>query len=123
MDKLFFCFPDPHFKRSKHKSRIITPALLTQYAYVLKPGGKLYHITDVEDLHLWMYKHCDEHKLFEKVEDEERDPCVDVMVNETEEGKKVEREGRDKFWTVWRRIEDPIERRIREMSRLKMNGS
>ena len=43
-----------------------------------------------------------------------------VMVNETEEGKKVAREGREKYWTVWRRIEDPIERRIREMT---MNGT
>src|SRR5271169_3600624 len=120
---MFFCFPDPHFKRSKHKSRIITPALLSQYAYVLKPGGKLYHITDVEDLHSWMYEHCDEHRLFEKVEDEEGDPCVEVMVNETEEGKKVAREGRDKYWTVWRRIEDPVEQRIREMNRSKENGS
>ena len=119
---MFFCFPDPHFKRSKHKSRIITPALLSQYAYVLKPGGKLYHITDVEDLHLWMHKHCDEHALFEKVEEaeEKEDPCVGTIVNETEEGKKVAREGREKYWTVWRRIEDPIERRIREMT---VNGS
>ena len=120
---MFFCFPDPHFKRSKHKSRIITPALLTQYAYVLKPGGKLYHITDVEDLHLWMYQHCNEHKLFEKVEDAETDPCVQVMLNETEEGKKVAREGRNKWWTVWRRIEDPVERRIREAVTTETNGS
>src|SRR5271154_7066619 len=120
---MFFCFPDPHFKRSKHKSRIITPALLTQYAYVLKPGGKLYHITDVEDLHLWMYQHCNEHKLFEKVEDAETDPCVQVMLNETEEGKKVAREGRNKWWTVWRRIEDPVERRIREAMKTETSGS
>jgi len=113
---MFFCFPDPHFKRSKHKSRIITPALLSQYAYVLRPGGKLYHITDVEDLHEWMYKHCNEHRLFEKVDEDEmnEDPCVRAMVSETEEGKKVEREGRSKYWAVWRRIEDPVEVRIRE---------
>ena len=113
---MFFCFPDPHFKRSKHKSRIITPALLSQYAYVLRPGGKLYHITDVEDLHNWMYRHCEEHQLFEKVEDAKNDPCVGIMLEDTEEGKKVEREGRQKYWAVWRRVEDPIERRIRELS-------
>ena len=124
LEKMFFCFPDPHFKRSKHKSRIITPALLAQYAYVLRPGGKLYHITDVEDLHEWMYKHCGEHPLFEKVEENEmnEDPCVQVMVSETEEGKKVEREGRSKYWAVWRRIEDPVEVRIRERM-LAQNGS
>lgn len=68
----------------------------------------------MEDLHQWMYQHCNEHKLFEKVEDAETDPCVQVMLNETEEGKKVAREGRSKWWAVWRRIEDPVERRIRE---------
>jgi len=112
---MFFCFPDPHFKRSKHKSRIITPALLSEYAYVLRPGGKLYHITDVEELHAWMYGHCRDHKLFELVERAEEDPCVKVMLTDTEEGKKAAREGRGKHWAVWRRIEDPVEKRIREM--------
>lgn len=70
-----------------------------------------------------MYQHCNEHKLFEKVEDAETDPCVQVMLNETEEGKKVAREGRNKWWTVWRRIEDPVERRIREAVTTETNGS
>jgi tRNA (guanine-N7-)-methyltransferase len=69
-----------------------------------------------------MYQHCNEHKLFEKVEDADTDPCVQVMLNETEEGKKVAREGRDKWWAVWRRIEDPVERKIRE-SMMETNGS
>ena len=30
------------------------PALLAEYAYALRPGGKLYHITDVAELHAWM---------------------------------------------------------------------
>ena len=76
----------------------------------------MYHITDVEDLHNWMYRHCEEHQLFEKVEDAKNDPCVGIMLEDTEEGKKVEREGRQKYWAVWRRVEDPIERRIRELS-------
>lgn len=29
------------------------PPLLTRYAYALKEGGRLYVITDVEDLHQW----------------------------------------------------------------------
>jgi len=120
---MFFCFPDPHFKRSKHKSRIITPGLLSQYAYVLRPGGKLYHITDVEDLHEWMYQHCNEHPLFERVDEAEmkEDPCVEIMVNETEEGKKVAREGRNKYWSVWRRIEDPVEKKIRQYLETQVN--
>lgn len=35
---MFFLFPDPHFKRTKHKWRIISPTLLAEYAYVLRVG-------------------------------------------------------------------------------------
>lgn len=38
LTKMFFLYPDPHFKRSKHKWRIINNSLLTEYAYVLQPG-------------------------------------------------------------------------------------
>ncbi|OWZ63156.1 tRNA (guanine-N(7)-)-methyltransferase [Cryptococcus neoformans] len=48
LEKIFFLFPDPHFKNRKHKARIITPALLAEYAYVLRPGGILYTVTDVK---------------------------------------------------------------------------
>lgn len=54
---MFFLFPDPHFKKTKHKWRIISSNLLAEYAYVLRPGGILYTITDVEDLYIWMTKH------------------------------------------------------------------
>lgn len=36
--KMFFLYPDPHFKRSKHKWRIINPCLLSEYAYFLAKG-------------------------------------------------------------------------------------
>ena len=39
LTKMFFLFPDPHFKRKKHKARIISPTLLSEYAYYLKEGG------------------------------------------------------------------------------------
>lgn len=38
LEKMFFLYPDPHFKRAKHKWRIINQALLSEYAYVLKKG-------------------------------------------------------------------------------------
>jgi tRNA (guanine-N7-)-methyltransferase len=68
---MFFLFADPHFKKKKHKARIITSQLLGEYAYVLKPGGRLYTVTDVEDLHHWMVKHLDAHPLFQRLTDEE----------------------------------------------------
>lgn len=38
LSKIFFLYPDPHFKKAKHKWRIISNCLLTEYAYVLRPG-------------------------------------------------------------------------------------
>jgi hypothetical protein len=45
---------DPHFKASNHRRRIINTTLITEYAYLLAPGGMLYTITDVEELGNWM---------------------------------------------------------------------
>lgn len=107
LSKLFFLFPDPHFKRRKHKARIITVTLLSEYAYVMKIGGILYTATDVKGLHEWMVLHLDEHPLFERMTDEELegDVCVECVMMDTEEGKKVERNSGDKFLACYRRIE------------------
>lgn len=48
LSKVFFLFPDPHFKIRKQKARIVTTALLAEYAYVLRPGGICYTVTDVK---------------------------------------------------------------------------
>lgn len=71
LQKMFFLFPDPHFKRTKHKWRIISQQLLAEYAYVLAVEGRLYTMTDVLDLHEWMVTHISEHPLFERLSDEE----------------------------------------------------
>ncbi|KAI2628803.1 putative methyltransferase [Hypoxylon sp. NC1633] len=109
ISKIFICFPDPHFKQRKHKARIVSTTLNSEYAYVLKPGGIVYTITDVEDLHQWMVQHFDAHPSFERVPEEEEDNDVFVayMSTETEEGKKVERNKGPKFIALFRRLEDP----------------
>jgi hypothetical protein len=83
--------------------------LNSEYAYVLRPGGIVYTITDVEDLHKWMVQHFDAHPSFELVSEQEQDEdeCVQVMRVETEEGKKVERNEGNKFVACFRRLEDP----------------
>ncbi|XP_051931557.1 tRNA (guanine-N(7)-)-methyltransferase isoform X1 [Hippocampus zosterae] len=110
LSKMFFLFPDPHFKKTKHKWRIISPTLLAEYAYTLRVGGLVYTITDVEEVHLWMVKHFKEHPLFKRVPDEEL--VDDVIISRlgvcTEEGKKVQRNGGKNFCAIFRRIEDPI---------------
>jgi tRNA (guanine-N7-)-methyltransferase len=107
LNKLFFCFPDPHFKKKNWGRRIVSERLLTEYAYVLKPGAKLYCITDVLELHKWHMKECNAHPLFRKLSDEaiDADPCVEAMKTETEEGKKVERNGGEKYYAVFERID------------------
>ncbi|CAR23492.1 tRNA (guanine46-N7)-methyltransferase [Lachancea thermotolerans CBS 6340] len=109
LEKMFFCFPDPHFKQRKHKARIITNTLLSEYAYVLKEGGVVYTITDVLDLHEWMVKHLEEHPLFERLstEWEDQDECVEIMRNATEEGKKVERKKGAKYVACFTRLPTP----------------
>lgn len=111
LTKMFFLFPDPHFKKTKHKWRIISPTLLAEYAYVLRIGGLIYTITDVKDLHDWMVEHVTAHPLFERISDKEleEDPVVEKITNSTEEGKKVTRNNGAKYPAVFRRIADKIE--------------
>uniref|UniRef100_A0A8D0BPD3 tRNA (guanine-N(7)-)-methyltransferase n=1 Tax=Salvator merianae TaxID=96440 RepID=A0A8D0BPD3_SALMN len=106
--KMFFLFPDPHFKKTKHKWRIISHTLLAEYAYVLREQGLVYTITDVDEVHQWMVKHFQEHPLFEQVPLTElaNDPVVDLLGTSTEEGKKVQRNGGKTFPAVFRRIVD-----------------
>lgn len=109
LSKMFFCFPDPHFKQRKHKARIVTSTLLSEYAYVLKEGGVIYTITDVEDLHQWMVQHLELHPLFERLskEWEAADKCVALMTNSTEEGQKVDRNNGLKYIACFQRLPTP----------------
>jgi len=108
LNKIFICFPDPHFKARKQKARIVSATLSSEYAFVLRPGGIVYTITDVQDLHEWMVQHFEAYPSFERVLDGEHedDECVRVMRTETEEGKKVERNKGEKFVALFRRLED-----------------
>ncbi|KAF7970116.1 hypothetical protein HWV62_25002 [Athelia sp. TMB] len=110
LSALFFLFPDPHFKSRKHKARIISPTLLAEYAYAMRPGGIVYTITDVHDLHQWMKSHLDDFPLFQAVDEETlraegKGPILDAVYTSTEEGKKVERNKGEKWLACYRRIE------------------
>lgn len=110
LSALFFLFPDPHFKARKHKARIISPTLLAEYAYVLRAGGIIYTITDVHDLHEWMKTHLEAFPLFESVTELElrqqgHGPILDAIYHSTEEGRKVERNGGEKWLACFRRKE------------------
>ncbi|XP_067935243.1 tRNA (guanine-N(7)-)-methyltransferase B-like [Watersipora subatra] len=109
LTKLFFLFPDPHFKKAKHKWRIISPTLIAEYAYAMKVGGIVYTVTDVKDLHDWMTLHLAEHPLFEQLSQQEMDadPVTEKLYDSSEEGKKVTRNSGDKYLSFFRRIQTP----------------
>lgn len=71
LSKMFFCFPDPHFKEKNHRRRIISQVLLSEYMYYLRPGGILYTITDVEELSEWHKNQLEEHPGFELLTEEQ----------------------------------------------------
>jgi tRNA (guanine-N7-)-methyltransferase len=106
LSKMFFLYPDPHFKKSKHKWRIINPSLLSEYAYVLRKDGLLYVVTDVKDLYEWMTTHLAAHPSFERLSDveEKNDILHDKLLNRSEEAQKVARNHGDKFLAIFRRI-------------------
>ncbi|EDX16892.1 GD16394 [Drosophila simulans] len=106
LEKMFFLYPDPHFKRAKHKWRIINQALLSEYAYVLRKGGLVYTMTDVEDLHKWIVTHMEEHPLYERLTEEEAnaDPITPKLYQSSEEGAKVVRNKGDHFLAIFRRL-------------------
>jgi tRNA (guanine-N7-)-methyltransferase len=109
LDKLFFTFPDPHFKRANHRRRIIGQALLAEYAYVLRPGARLYTATDVLELHEWMRDHLAAHPCFEPVPAAELalDPCVPLLQNATEEARKVAAAGGQVHLAIFTRRPPP----------------
>lgn len=106
LEKMFFLFPDPHFKEKNHRRRVISVPLLAEYAYAMAVGGILYTVTDVEELGDWMKGCLDAHPLFEKVPEEEvkNDPVVNLLTTATEEGQKVARNEGQTFMAIYRRI-------------------
>lgn len=108
--KMFFLFPDPHFKEKNHRRRVISPHLLDEYAYVLRVGGIIYTITDVEELGEWMKACLEDHPMFGALSQEEleADPVVKLLVCATEEGQKVARNDGQTFQAVYRRIMPPL---------------
>ncbi|KAF8064582.1 tRNA (guanine-N(7)-)-methyltransferase [Scenedesmus sp. PABB004] len=111
LEKLFFLFPDPHFKAANHRRRIIQPTLLTEYGHLLAPGGWLYTITDVPELGEWMRSKLEAHPMFDPIPDAEvdADPAAQLLAEASEEAQKVARAEGATYRAVFRRRAMPRE--------------
>lgn len=109
LKKIFFLFPDPHFKKQKHKWRIVSRSFLAEYAYILSIDGIAYFATDVEELYNWMRDCFSGHPLFQPLSEEEikNDLIYPKLFDCSEEGQKVSRNGGKKFLGAFKRIPDP----------------
>lgn len=43
-------FPDPHFKRKHRKRRVVQEQLVRELAQLLRPGGRVFVQSDVEEV-------------------------------------------------------------------------
>lgn len=65
IEKVFYFFPDPWVKKKHYKRRAFSAELLKEIDRVLKPGGKLYLMTDVPEVDEYQQKILNETGLFE----------------------------------------------------------
>lgn len=110
LEKLFFCYPDPHFKKKKNRQRIISSQLLAEYAYVLKEGsGVAYIVTDVPELFDWMVQRFEKHPLFRRRPDADHlvDPVCRFVRDMTDEAQRVDKSDRGKQDASFLRVMNP----------------
>ena len=109
LKRLFFCYPDPHFKKKNVRRRIIQDALIHEYAYCMADGGLLYNVTDVKDLSEWMQTHLDASPLFERLTDAEveADPYIQHVAHASEDAVRTEKKGLSKYYSIHRKRPTP----------------
>lgn len=111
LKKIFFCYPDPHWKRKNIRRRIISPGLVQEYAHLLEVGGLIYTVSDVPELEDWMIKCLDDSPLFVRLTEEEIDQysenhrkVVDVVTSSSEDAIRTQRKGLNRNYAVHKRI-------------------
>lgn len=110
LEKLFFCYPDPHFKRKKNRQRVVSALMLDEYAFVMAEGvGVAYVVTDVEELFQWMVERFEGHALFERREESVHtaDAVARFVRDMTDEAQRVEKGGRRKWEASFLRVRNP----------------
>ena len=115
LSKLFFCFPDPHWKRKNIRRRIISPGLVHEYAFWLRVGGLLYTVSDVPELEEWMIQCLDDCPLFRRLSNAEiveycpkHQHVVDIVICSSEDAHRTSRKGLKKNFAVHVRVDDSL---------------
>jgi tRNA (guanine-N7-)-methyltransferase len=75
VEKIFYLFPDPWFKKRHKKRRAFSIELLEEFYRILKSGGMLYTATDIDELDTYHTEITEKHEKF-KVYEGEWDICV-----------------------------------------------
>jgi tRNA (guanine-N7-)-methyltransferase len=57
LDAVYLLYPDPWPKTRHHKRRFVSPTTLGELARVLKPGGRFFFASDIEDYANWTLAH------------------------------------------------------------------
>lgn len=106
LETMFFLFPDPQFKKTHQRRRIISPGLLDEYSYCLKKGGLIYIATDVPELFEWMVTCIDSRSDFERLgeDSEEATEMFPIILNRTADADRAERKGCSRQAAVFRKV-------------------
>lgn len=109
LSRLFFCYPDPHWKKKNIRRRIISPGLVQEYAYWLKVGGLMYTVSDVKELETWMVDCLDACPLFRRLTEEELSTAehqrvLSIVTDSSEDAQRTERKGLKKNFAVHVRV-------------------
>jgi tRNA (guanine-N7-)-methyltransferase len=57
LDGVYLLYPDPWPKTRHHKRRFVSPTTLQELARVIRPGGRFFFATDIEDYANWCLAH------------------------------------------------------------------
>lgn len=111
LSRMFFCHPDPHWKKANVRRRIMSPGLVPVYAHWLKVGGLLYTCSDVPELEAWMIESLDACPLFKRVTDEEiaafdafERGVLETVISTSEDAQRAVRKKLAKNFAIHRRI-------------------
>jgi tRNA (guanine-N7-)-methyltransferase len=101
-------FPDPWWKKRHHRRRVFTPEFAAQCQRVLRPGGRLYVATDVEDYFGLMTQAVRENTQLEPLPPPEPGEPAHDMDYLTNYERKARTQGKTVYRAVYARPVGPV---------------